>query len=392
PMAEALWTTPSSRRDELEHFARSRPEIAAYARFRGEREGEGPAADRATGYHLYAQWAAEQQLEAVGERLLLDFPVGVHPDGFDAAWRSSSFAGGAEVGAPPDTFFEQGQRWGFRPMHPRAIREDGYRYLIDCLRHVMRRAGVLRLDHVMSLQRLYWVPDGYDATHGVYVRYPLEELRAVVCVEAARSATAVVGEDLGTVPGEVRAAMTQDRMLRTWVLQLEMQGPGERLPTPTEMSVASLGTHDLPRFAAWWGAGAADALRPCLDHLAGGPSRMVMVDIEDLWLERRPHNRPGTTTGNWRHRSDRTLEELKTTADLLARVDRLRREGGDAARAPTSLDAAAPGSGTPAAAVPAPTLRAPARAGTTPAGPEPPVRRRRRWWRGGERGDPGGQR
>lgn len=383
PMAAALWSTPSPRRDQLEDFARTHPEVAAYALFRAEREVPAGTTERdqATGYHLYAQWVADQQLAAAGDRLLLDFPVGVHPDGFDACVHAAAFAGGVQGGAPPDPFFAQGQRWGFRPLHPAAQRASEYGYLIACLRHAMRRASVLRLDHVMSLQRLYWVPDGLDATEGAYVDYPHDELRAIVCLEAAQSSTVVVGEDLGTVPEEVRAAMTQDRMLRSWVLELEVHGPGERAPVPPEMSIASIATHDLPRFAAWWGAGAADALRPTLDQLAVSPARLVMVDVEDLWLERRPHNRPGTTFGNWRHRSERTLEEMASAGEALARVDRLRR----AEQLADERRAAAQRAAAQRVADAAEAERAARQAAAEVVPPPamgPPPRRRRRWWGG----------
>jgi 4-alpha-glucanotransferase len=201
---------------------------------------------------------------------------------------------------------------------------------------------VLRLDHVMGLYHLYWVPAGAEATDGVYVRYRSSELRAITSLEAQRSGTAIVGEDLGTVPDEVRQGMAQDRMLRSWVLQFEVS-ENAPLPDPPELSMATIGTHDLPRFVTFFegpgrarwrrslGGDARRALRTCLDHLAAGPARLVMADLEDLWLERWPHNRPGTgpEAGNWRHRSARTLEAVladRAVADSLGRVDALRRE------------------------------------------------------------------
>lgn len=386
PMALALRSGRSSRRDELEAFARRRPEMVAYARFRAE----GPGAPRSVDgglegigeeafYHLYAQWVAEEQLTGAGDHLYLDFPVGVHPGGFDPWWEPGAFATGVEVGAPPDPFFAAGQRWGFRPIHPEGARRSGYRHPIACLRHLMGRAAAVRIDHVMGLHRLYWIPDGADARDGVYVGYHPRELRAMVAIEAHRSGTVVVGEDLGTVPPEVRTGMEEDRMLRSWVLQFAVSGDNP-LPDPPEAALASLGTHDLPRFAAFWVGddiddqvaagdrpnettdrlrlqrmdwrlalmalgggsrgsspgsspsewGADQALARCLEHLAAGPARVVMVDLEDLWLERRPENRPGTgpEAGNWRHRCARTLEEMvddPEIGDLLRLIDRLRR-------------------------------------------------------------------
>lgn len=388
PMAETLFESGGRRRDELEAFVAGRPEVAAYARFRaagGPAGGAGesrrvhpegripdePVDPRAERYFLYAQWAAEEQLAAAagGRGLYLDLPIGVHPRGFDPWWAPDAFVPGVHGGAPPDSFYEGGQDWAFPPLHPERLRQDGYAYPRAYLRHAMRHASVLRIDHVMGLYRLYWVPEGFDATDGVYVRYPDEELRALVALEAQRAGTAVVGEDLGTVPEEVRAGMSADGMARLWVLQFEVSAE-QPLPEPPRGVLASWGTHDLPRFAAFWdatdvdereAAGAlgrreADAERVArlrwrraveaalgvgddpaavlggyLRHLASGPARQLLVELEDLWLERRPQNRPGTgaEAGNWRHRAARSLEQLRDdpkTGALLDELDGLRRK------------------------------------------------------------------
>jgi 4-alpha-glucanotransferase len=351
PLARALYSGPSPRRDALEAFARERPDLVAYARFRAgspmERvqSSKGRSAvpgDETARYHLYAQWVAEQQLAAAGDGLLLDLPAGVHPSGFDTSFEPAAFADGVEGGAPPDLFFEKGQRWSFRPLHPRGLREQRYRHVVAMLRHAMRHATALRLDHVMGLYRLYWVPEGAEASEGAYVRYRDDELRAIVSLEAHRSGTAIVGEDLGTVPEEVRRGMAEDRMLRSWVLQFEVSSDAP-LPDPPDLSMASIGTHDLPRFVSFWeapqrarwrqalGGDARRGLRATLDHLAAGPARLLLVDVEDLWLERWPHNRPGTgaEAGNWQHRSARTLDEIFENDDVTGafeRIDALRRQ------------------------------------------------------------------
>jgi len=350
PLARTVFSGPSARRDALEAFALERPDLVAYARFRAggpvtpfgsSSETGGVPEDAAGRYHLYAQWVAEQQLAAVGEGLLLDLPVGVHPSGFDTGFEPTAFADGVEVGAPPDRFFAKGQRWSFRPFHPRGVREQRYRHPVALLRQAMRHASALRIDHVMGLYRLWWVPEGSDAADGAYVRYRDDELRAIVALEAQRSGTAIVGEDLGTVSEEVRRGMAGDRMLRSWVLQFEVSADAP-LPDPPEMSMASIGTHDLPRFVSFWeapeharwrralGGDARRGLRASLDHLSAGPARLVLADVEDLWLERWPHNRPGTgaEAGNWRHRSARTLTEIVVDDDVtgaLERIDALRR-------------------------------------------------------------------
>ncbi len=362
PLARTAFSARSARRGELEAFARARPDLVAYARFRaGEpvepfagaaaRAGSAtaggapraalPESDLAR-THLYAQWAAEQQLAAAGANLFLDLPVGVHPDGFDTRVEPDAYAHGIEVGAPPDLYHANGQRWSFRPLHPRGLRAQQYRHVISLLRHAMRHARTLRLDHVMSLYRLYWVPSGAEATDGVYVGYRDDELRAIVALEAQRHGTAIVGEDLGTVPDEVRDGMGADRMLRSWVLQFEVTADAP-LPEPPELSMASIGTHDLPRFASFWeapgrarwrralGGDPRRGLRACLDHLAASPARLVLVDVEDLWLERWPHNRPGTgpEAGNWQHRAARTLGDIFGDDEVraaLVRIDALRRD------------------------------------------------------------------
>ncbi|HEX3567519.1 MAG TPA: 4-alpha-glucanotransferase [Acidimicrobiales bacterium] len=393
PMAAALFATPSLRRSELEVFAAARPELAAYARFRStcDRIGSSWAdwttaeastavdgtGDDAEHFHLYIQWVAEQQLASVGEQggagLYLDIPVGVHPSGFDPWWQGHAFANGVSGGAPPDAFFSGGQNWGFPPLHPEGLRNDGYRYLRAQMSQSCRYADAVRVDHIMGLDRLYWLPHGCDEGEGAYVQYRNEEMRAVVALEASRSGTAVVGEDLGTVPERVRAAMAHDGMLRSWVFQFETS-PAHPLPAAPERSLASWGTHDLPRFAAYWEGDDIDdrersetvdpttadhervereanrsalraamhldghqpgdtgeLLRACLRHMAAGPALLMLVDLEDLWLEREPQNRPGTgpEMPNWRLRAAKTLEEAGDDAGvvrLLREVDGLRKE------------------------------------------------------------------
>ncbi len=403
-LATSLGEGDAGRRSAFDDFVSRSPELRAYARFRAASErlggdwrrwpGVTPGSlpdvagdDRATRYHLYVQWVADQQLaEAARHGLYLDLPVGVHPSGFDTWQFTDSFAPGVSGGAPPDDFFAGGQTWGFLPLHPERIRHDGYRYLRAVLRHAMHHAAMVRIDHAMGLHRLYWVPDGFDARHGVYVRYRAEELHAVVALEATRAGTAVAGEDLGTVPGGVRRAMARDGMLSSFVLQFESTAD-DPLPTPGEGELASLGTHDLPTFAAYWGgldieerrrrgmldeleaseladerarwrralydavagvdgsdsgesrahegsapdadvAGAARAaLRGSLLHLAAGPAVAVLVDLEDLWLEPDQQNRPGTGPGegNFTRRAARTLEEITTDEDVAAIADALTR-------------------------------------------------------------------
>ena len=130
----------------------------------------------------------EKQQEAVigdplSTELYVDYPIGVHPRGFDS-WRfPHQFVTGASAGTPPDDFSD-GQRWGFQPLHPRNIRDEGFAYLRASLRCQMLHASVLRFDHIMGLHRMYFIPDGFPMDQGTYVEYPAEELYAVLSLES----------------------------------------------------------------------------------------------------------------------------------------------------------------------------------------------------------------
>ena len=222
--------------------------------------------------HVVAQWAMARQLAALagGEhvgksnkvKLYLDLPVGVSGDAYEVwRWRDQ-FLLDAAAGAPPDPLFLGGQDWGLPPISPRASRRTRHRYFIACVRHHVRAAGVLRIDHVMGLFRQYCVPSGRPATDGVYLRHPHDELLAILALESTRARCALVGEDLGTVPDEVRPAMTRHGMFRIHVGQWAFPArPGAgSAPSPAEC-IAGLNTHDTPTFGGWWqGADIVDKL------------------------------------------------------------------------------------------------------------------------------------
>ncbi len=359
PAADALFAGRSERLAALRRHVAAHPHLQDYARFRAAGD------ERSMRTHLYAQWVADQQLAEVATQtgLYVDLPVGVHPQGFDPAWAPEAFADRLSAGAPPDAFFPGGQSWGFPPLHPQGVRASRYRYPIAVLRHAMRHASVVRIDHVMGLHRMFVVPEGADVGDGLYVSYEAEEMHAIVVVEADRAGVAVVGEDLGTVPDVVRRTMRREGMLRSHVWQFA-SSPEDPMPEPPEDSLATAGTHDLPPFASFWegsdvadrlerglvdddgarkerrargalrsavarmvdvagrepvegaGHGRSDvgtrqALGWCLDGLAGGVARLVMVDVEDLWLERQPQNRPGTgdEAKNFLRRGARTWDD-----------------------------------------------------------------------------------
>ena len=316
-------------------WLRDHPDVEEYARFRA-----GKVSAKTI---LYGQWLVGRQMEQLrracdraGVGLYFDLPLGAHPSGYDAWKEGESFVRGMHVGAPPDPFFSGGQDWGFCPPHPERIRELGYDYFIRCVRHSMRHASMLRVDHIMGLHRLFWVPAGMPAREGVYVRYKAEELYAILSLESHRNRCAVVGEDLGTVPPEVRRSMRRHGLSGMFVVQYEWD-PNSRRPlrAAPRRSVACLNTHDMPPFAAFWkkhkgngGAGAVEAARALLKKLSAGPARAVQVNPEDLWGELRPHNVPGTRgPRNWRRKMRFPLERICRMGEItkpLQEINRLR--------------------------------------------------------------------
>lgn len=311
--------------------------------------------------HAAAQWAMHRQLHQLTGgpvSLYLDLPVGVNSDAYEVWRHRRLFLTDLSTGAPPDALFLGGQDWGLPPVSPIALRRDHYRYFIRCVRHHMRVSGMLRIDHVMGLFRLYCVPAGRPATDGVYLRYPHDELLAVLALESSRARCALVGEDLGTVPDQVRPAMARHGLFRLHVGQWFLPAaPGERPgPSPAE-SVASLNTHDTATFAGWWRGTdiddrrdlglitdaqdaeervARDRARVALlaftkpeisdgvltdleramvattADLAAGPAEVMLVALDDLVLDPVPHNVPGTTSQrpNWQRRVEGWSDSL----------------------------------------------------------------------------------
>src|SRR5581483_12268989 len=220
-----------------------RPDGAAVARFAREQ------AER-VGFHAWLQWLLDQQLARAGAELplLQDLPIGVDPDGADAwAWQDV-LALDASVGAPPDFYNRQGQDWGLPPFVPRALRAAGYEPFIESIRATLRHAGGLRIDHVMGLFRLFWIPRGMEPSRGTYVRYPSEELLAILALESQRAGAFVVGEDLGTVEEGVRERLAALAILSYRLLWFEADPPAA-FP---RQALAAITTHDLPTIAGLW--------------------------------------------------------------------------------------------------------------------------------------------
>ena len=157
------------------------------------------------------------------------------------------------AGAPPDIVFTNGQNWSFPPLHPDTIRETGYAYVISYLRHHLELASTLRVDHIMGLHRLFFIPSRFDSKQGTYVRYHADELYAIYCIESQRHQSIIVGEDLGIVPGVVRKEMKRHGFQRMWVMYYELAANAKTLlSSPQPDTVTSLNTHDMPTFASFW--------------------------------------------------------------------------------------------------------------------------------------------
>lgn len=199
-----------------------------------------------------ASSAAEQHGMAVG--LYCDLAIGANPGGAETwEWRDT-FAIGAHTGAPPDEINSVGQDWGLPPFAPERLSAAAYAPFIAVLRANMRHAGALRIDHVMGLMRLFWVPAGTPATEGTYVGYPFEDLLGIVALESLRNRCLVIGEDLGTVPEGFRPRLEECGVFSYHPLIFERDAEGQfRLPaTMPRQSLASFSTHDLPTLRGFW--------------------------------------------------------------------------------------------------------------------------------------------
>ncbi|MFJ6697786.1 4-alpha-glucanotransferase [Streptomyces sp. NPDC091272] len=345
-----------------------------------------------------AQRAAGEAGMAVG--LVHDLAVGVHPGGSDTWCAREVFAPRMSVGAPPDAFNAHGQDWGLPPWRPDVLARSGYAPYRSLLRNLLRHAGAVRIDHVMGLFRLWWVPEGRPPTEGTYVRHDAEAMLAVLVLEADRAGATVIGEDLGTVEPGVRDALAARGVLGTSVLWFERDWAGTGRPLPPdawrEGCVATATTHDLPSTAArltgehvalrhrlglltrpleqeraedttevteWLsyltrlgllpeGAGDEEAaVRAVHRFLCATPARMVGVWLPDAVGDRRPQNLPGTWDQypNWRlpladaEGHPRTLEELAASPRLHALMETVRAGAEAPPGAPHGPLAAPPG-------------------------------------------------
>src|SRR5712691_4864056 len=228
---------------------RSWPAYLRHPRHDGIEPSRRRLADRIA-FHKWQQFHIDRQLARAAREigLITDVPVGFAADGFDA-WRwQDLLAPDMRVGAPPDEFFRDGQDWGLPPFDPWKLRRAKYEPFIEAIRSATRHAAGIRLDHVMGLFRLFWIPTGMVAAEGAYVRYPASALLSLLANESRRARAFVVGEDLGLVEPTVRNRLRQRGALSYRLLWFEG-------PTPDQWpknSVASVGTHDLPTLAGTW--------------------------------------------------------------------------------------------------------------------------------------------
>ena len=316
-----------------------RPSSAGVASFAGEN------AHRVE-FHEWLQWCVDEQLAraAPALRLMQDLPIGVDPGGADAwAWQEV-LTTEASVGAPPDRYNADGQDWGLPPFVPHRLAAQGYEPFIQTIRAALRHAGGLRIDHVMGLFRLFWVPKGLTPHHGAYVRYPADDLLAIVALESQRARAIVVGEDLGTVEAGVRERLAEHAVLSYRVVLFEPNPPAQY----PELALAAVTTHDLPTITGIWTGADMDAqaamgrepnragfdeMRERLRAIAGvaedapvaeviervharlaeAPSRIVTATLDDaLAVAERP-NMPGTVDEwpNWSLALPEPLEAIE---------------------------------------------------------------------------------
>ena len=335
-------------------------------------------------FHAFLQWRCHRQMTSAAERANQHLPLGLYGDlalsvsayGADAWMGRELYTAAVELGAPADDFNPKGQTWGVVAPRPQALYDDAYASFIAVLRANMRYVRILRLDHVMGLERLFWVPAGMSANHGAYVRYPLNDLVRLVALESRRQRCIIIGEDLGTVTPEFRRRLTEKKILSYRVLYFEKNESGFKRPEEyPALAMACLSTHDLPTLKGYW-RGLDLALKRALhlfasDHLsalaeaqqtadkaaliaalqdanlwqgdvnpqdlspelilslhrfvARAAAWLLMIQIDDLAGEAEQLNLPGTAfeRANWRRRLAVDLETLFGDAgvrELLAAV------------------------------------------------------------------------
>lgn len=326
-----------------------RPDSAAVATFARENS-------KRIAFHQWLQWLLNGQLARAARELpiMQDLPIGIDPEGADAWCWQDMLAMGMTVGAPPDAFNRQGQNWGLPPFIPNRLRQSGYAPFRQTIRAAMQLGGGLRIDHVMGLFRLFWIPENASPSEGAYVHYPADELLAILAIESHRANAVVVGEDLGTVDPKMRSALKRRNILSYRLLWFEST-PVNKFP---RQALASVTTHDLFTIAGLWNgsdlaaqrklglqpnekgtrkilkrlqtalrlppdAAVNDAIVQTYGMLSKAPSMLKVAAIDDaLAVEERP-NMPGTTTAwpNWCLGLPKSLESIQNN-ELIKRISK----------------------------------------------------------------------
>jgi 4-alpha-glucanotransferase len=307
-------------------------------------------------FHMWLQWLLDRQLGEVQREakaagmsvgVVHDLAVGVHPRGADSWGLADALARGVTVGAPPDQFNQLGQNWSQPPWHPERLAELGYGPFRDMVRTVLRDSGGIRVDHVIGLFRLWWIPEGLTPADGTYVAYDHEALIGILCLEAQRAGAVVIGEDLGVVPANARDYLEERGVLGTSIMWFENTDEGPVPPEDyRELCLSSVTTHDLPPTAGFltlehvdirerlglltrtveeeraqeeqsiatmrdalaargWlqpGAGLPSVIEAMHRWLGHTPSAMRAISLADVVGDRRAINQPGTDGEypNWR--------------------------------------------------------------------------------------------
>jgi 4-alpha-glucanotransferase len=345
---------------------------------------------RSVMFYQYLQWQIDIQLSAAQKKARERLSIGLYHDlalatdtvGSDLWAHRPFYIAGCRVGSPPDDFSPKGQDWGFPPPNSARHREDGYRLFAESIRKNCRHGGALRIDHVMRLFRLFWIPDGSDATKGAYVRELSEDFVRILALESVRHQVVVVGEDLGTVEPKVRETLARFGILSYRLFYFEKNSKGEfrhHEEYPRQALVSST-THDLPTLAGFWvgadiaarrdagmigekefnaqRAHRADEKQKMLDllfeqgliaaelprnadaypeltgplhnavvgFLALTPSQLLAINQEDLTKELHQQNLPGTTWQypNWGRKMRFSVEQLRSDPEARGYADMLR--------------------------------------------------------------------
>ena len=329
-------------------------------------------------FFKYLQWQIEEQLKEAQERaknrgmaigLYHDLALATDRFGADLWANRRFYVEGCRVGAPPDDFAPNGQDWSFPPPNATEHYRDGYRLFVETIRKNLKHGGALRIDHVMRFFRLFWIPDGLDASRGVYVRDRSADLIRILALESVRNQVIIIGEDLGTVGDDVREALNRFGILSYRLFYFERRQDG-KFKTPGEypkQALVSSSTHDLPTLIGFWENRDIEARRKAgvlgdenafqsqlrsrvvekqkiievlheagllpagytrnaadlpnltgelhnaiVGFLASTPSALMVLSEEDLVKQRDQQNLPGTTAEypNWRHKTRFTVEEM----------------------------------------------------------------------------------